>query len=1176
MAKKKDKPKRTAKISGAKITRDGKRFTLTWKIKAKNSNDGQYRRVAVNGAKKYLKGESKKSIPKKATSTWIDIDGTKRNLNTVLIEIQDDQDKVKSKGKVVVKDRPKSGWTGKTFTFSRPPKPIASMGLTQDYTNICSVSWNDGAVNNGNGFNSGDKYYFKELLCQTTFHSEKAKDSWKTVKNKQAIPQLQSASSIVKKESGSMYWMEDSATINNKGNLGYVRKFRFAFVGTAGSHVDANKKQTWTTVAHYYAKPYAAKIKWATISKNGANGLNCTVKWTADTGSYHPIDRSYAQYAIAVPGQGMTAPSSGWTNRPAMNDTTGEDADSFSVDGTIGLDECLFVRVVTEHDSDVTYSSAKIATGVTTTLTSPSGLSIPEITEGLYRVLIQVTNASQLVDSKLAIIFRGVKNGKNEESTIKILNYDSQQVSETIQCPNWSEYESFSFGVYAFYGSYSVAKTISYNVEYQGQTVTLTYNTYNVSNVTMKSATIWQGGDVPKAPAGVTVTSPREGVATVTWEWTWAKADIAELSWSDQEDAWESTEQPDSYRISSMYTGRWNIHGLASGVTWYIRVRLIKTTSNGETVGPWSNTVPLGMSSVPNVPVLEISKKSVTLDDGDKFTLSWNYESNDGTNQKDAIIKYVTLSENGTVLFGEKLQTSILSKQSIDLSPKELGWASGQKYGFAIQVISEMDEKSDWSDPQFITVADPLKNLIVSSSIVSLESVKELKAMPLNLVISTFGGSENGSASILGIERTIGYFVDRPDESTHTGYAGENIFSILIDNDDFEYSLTSDETINTEKEYFTLEATQVSTTNVDNIRSYYENVGTSLAPVYSRTTDTEIDETKTYFTVVATKVDNPSVEYLSTYYEHVCKIVINNDDLLGTFDDTADYKVTLLSYDDLDQTDYKELPFTVNWTHQAGIPSATAELDPEFNVMKITPTIDPEKYEEGDTVDIYRLSVDKPVLIVKGGTFGTTYVDPYPTIGPYGGHRIVTVTANGDFIANESEDDMAWIDLDEEDGDIFNYDASIINYDGGTVDILYNVDLSSSWKKDFKETKYLGGHIQGDWNPAVSRTSSINSVVARDLDQDTIVSLRRIADYPGICHVRTLDGSNYYADVQISESISHDTSFIGSYTFNITRVDNSDLDGVSLDEWRRIISNNTDNTSQNEGTDVTEEDNNEG
>ena len=519
-------------------------------------------------------------------------------------------------------------------------------------------------------------------------------------------------------------------------------------------------------------------------------------------------------------------------------------------------------------------------------------------------------------------------------------------------------------------------------------------------------------------------------------------------------------------------------------------------------------------------------------------------------------MKLVTVHDDGTppTYSDANLVNNIGTLRSVDLIPDNLNWETGQQYNIALSVLSESQKQSEWSMPVPIAVADPLECSVTSTS-----------------------------------------------------FDTKNL-----------YSITTDTEINEAQTYYTLVGTEVQDPVIDDILTYYE-----LADgVYTRTEDGVIDTEKTYYTVVGTVVQDPQEESLSEYYICVtynilkqmpitlsasvtgglenkfytnvsieraapyfvdrpdettysgyegetvysdivgnpASITITQNDLAGYLDDSALYYLNVYAFDDLDQVSAAEpILFMVEWEHQAPVPTAVAEFDPEYSVVKITPSIDPEKYEEGDTFDIYRLSIDKPVLIVKGGTYdsngvGQTYVDPYPTIGESGGHRVVTVTANGDFIANDEETDMAWVDLDADDGDIFRHDFSIINSGEGRFEILYNADLSTNWQKDFKETKYLGGHIQGDWNAGIHRDSTINSVVLRNDDIETETAFRRLAEYPGICHVRTLDGSNYYADVQVNESIPYDDTPTTSYSFKITRVDSEGYDGIELSEWNKLIS----------------------
>lgn len=275
-------------------------------------------------------------------------------------------------------------------------------------------------------------------------------------------------------------------------------------------------------------------------------------------------------------------------------------------------------------------------------------------------------------------------------------------------------------------------------------------------------------------------------------------------------------------------------------------------------------------------------------------------------------------------------------------------------------------------------------------------------------------------------------------------------------------------------------------------------------------------------------------------------VTIDTEDLIGSLDDGAAYTIIATVQDSLGQEASDSIGFEVHWSHQASAPTATVTISGTIAIL--TP-VAPVGAEATDVCDIYRLSVDKPELVFKGAEFGTAYVDPYPTIGENGGHRFVTRTADGDYITQDET--FAWIDTGEAAGDLFESNYNIIEFGTGRALIEYNVDLSSSWEKDFRETKYLGGSIQGDWNPAVSRSGSVSTAAVRTSDQELIQTMRRLAAYPGICHVRTKDGSSYPADVQVSESVSISSGHkIAEFSLKITRVDPEAPDGLTYAEWQ--------------------------
>lgn len=275
------------------------------------------------------------------------------------------------------------------------------------------------------------------------------------------------------------------------------------------------------------------------------------------------------------------------------------------------------------------------------------------------------------------------------------------------------------------------------------------------------------------------------------------------------------------------------------------------------------------------------------------------------------------------------------------------------------------------------------------------------------------------------------------------------------------------------------------------------------------------------------------------------EITINREDLYGTLDDGAAYNLIATIQDGLGQSASETIRFEVHWAHQAIMPTATVRI--EDGVAVITATA-PSGSVTGDSVDIYRLSADKPELIVQGAAFGTEYVDPYPAFNDFGGHRIVYRTIDGDYIT--AEGDLAWIDLRKDEGDYIKSITSVVQFEGTSIDLFYDTTQSTNWEKGFRETEYLGGSIQGDWRKAVKTTSSMKTAKVAVEDQTSMQDLRRLAVYPGLCHLRTVDGSSFACNVDVSVDRKYDQETVrATYSLDITKVDTEELDGMTYAEW---------------------------
>ena len=69
-------------------------------------------------------------------------------------------------------------------------------------------------------------------------------------------------------------------------------------------------------------------------------------------------------------------------------------------------------------------------------------------------------------------------------------------------------------------------------------------------------------------------------------------------------------------------------------------------------------------------------------------------------------------------------------------------------------------------------------------------------------------------------------------------------------------------------------------------------------------------------------------------------------------------------------------------------------------------------------------------------------------------------------------------------------------------------------------------------------------------DVDDRYILRLLADYSGPAHIRTKDGSSFWANVDTSSSIAFtEAGKVEGITLNYTKTDKVDLDGLPESEW---------------------------
>lgn len=1242
---------KTKAPTGLTISRSGNSFKCSWKCGDKNYSQGQSFRYSLTG----MKGPAWLAVGAGVRSKAVTINAnnyypkTSKYLKTVKFEVRGNCGRYKKKKKWV--DPTVSSWAGTAMTLTVPARPTVTEKLDDTLSSTTVFSWETAVSDTSTAWFTDVEW--ESMLVKDNNETDGAKLAWSS-----------SALGYQTGTGGASGSKEITESTGITALASFTRWFRVRSRGPAGA-------SAWTYIQHVYAKPNSAVITKAEATPQ-QNGYLAEVYWTLALPNARPVDKTIVQYQIATPADGLTRPEeNSWVDANVSRDIRydAENSNSaalFNVDGLMGLDKCLFIRVNTQHDTEANTTLGDPALAFIGRLTAPKQLSVT-LNHTSHKATITATNESAVEDSFMVV--RYIPASDPEGFVVGVM---TESGSITVQCPDWSAETGYRFEVYTAVGTYSET------VRADG------VSSYEV-NALMVSDSVNNGGVVPLPPENVSVSATSiPGTARVVWDWTWAEATGAEISWADHADAWESTDEPEVYEVGAVNASAWNVSGLETGVTWYIRVRLVQKVGDTEVASAWSDMRSISLASAPSVPVLTLSAGVITADGS--VTASWVYSTTDGTAQSHATIAELTY-DNGEPVYTKLAETE--TEQHITISAEVAGWQTGESHSLVVQVMSASGRLSDgWSDPVAVIVADPLTADITETSLinadievnprtftgnpiqfnteleetvtdmeVTLEPIQDLShgaPSPDNICpisgwdsveayVSPTESKEDGTTHTATFEETVyggsHEFIKGENKITYdyvdlgtlnwayykygdidggysdglanlikppqgSSYLANAISNSLKQANDLSFDDVGNGTFSVNAygrikvHYDGVSNAQELKTAMNGVQLVYELATPRTIQLSPQTITTLVGENNVWsdghikmriaemvehnanvldkmpLTVTVTgadvgdttsliiersadfQIEQPNEKPLNGYEGEAIVVqsmngsgtfTIDETDLIGRFNDGASYRIIATVQDGLGQSATADtITFLVRWAHQALIPNGEVSADTDHMVTIIKP-IAPAGTEDGDTCDIYRLSVDRPALIYEGARFGEQYVDPFPTIGENGGHRIVFKSKDGDYIT--ADETMAWTDFGEDDGDFLPNGSTIIDFGTGRVNLDYDLDLSSDWAKDVEVTNYLGGSVQGDWNPAINRSGKVSAIVPLT-DIDTIEGLRRLADYPGICHIRTNEGSSYPADIQVSESINKDSGHkVASFDISITKVDPEALDGLTYAEW---------------------------
>ena len=262
--------KASKKPKGLAIARNAMKFACSWKKGESYSNKQQFSYVADRVGKSD-KWSSAVDIGKAVTSRTVSLSlsnyypySGKPKISTFKFRVRGVSDKEKW-----------SDWVSQEFSIDLPAKPSLTVTPNETNYNQCTFTWSTD--------NSNTHKVFTDVEFQTklvTNYDYGGDSGWSTDTGG---------------ASGSRTYTETASTIASGS---HTRWFRVRSRGPRGT-------SEWRYGCRVYSAPYAATNVKAEVSRQ-SGGLQTKVTWSQTKNSSYPVDTTTAEYAIKVPGAGLS------------------------------------------------------------------------------------------------------------------------------------------------------------------------------------------------------------------------------------------------------------------------------------------------------------------------------------------------------------------------------------------------------------------------------------------------------------------------------------------------------------------------------------------------------------------------------------------------------------------------------------------------------------------------------------------------------------------------------------------------------------------------------------------------------------------------------------------------------------------------------------------------------
>lgn len=534
-----------------------------------------------------------------------------------------------------------------------------------------------------------------------------------------------------------------------------------------------------------------------------------------------------------------------------------------------------------------------------------------------------------------------------------------------------------------------------------------------------------------------------------------------EVSWSEDEHAWESARDPETYETirndgaatidGTAYVGTLRIYlpGLEQGTKYYVRGRRYLEPEDGETsYGGYSETLTAIPVSSPTAVVLHAPQ---TIARGSDLALSWTFDSDAA--QTEWYLLYGTEYTEVEVTETDPVTHETREYTKREYTIGEDSWIDNgsDAYGACVVKWSDLEGKLDDNGELGLALRMGTGGTLVTSEAVCLRVVDP---PTLSVTASATIAEQQFPVTLSCNVRADVTIIMRAGSYGEDGMTGGNGGDGLVHMDQ---------------------------TAGDVVWQGY------VTPPWEESGDA--------FTATITAPDNLELLDNGVY----ALLVQPTDPTTGLSGEAT------------------VLPMSVTWANQAPrmddggnvaavmvVPSDTTDVN-GTRVRQCTITLAPPAGALGtETYNVYRVTPDGAYLIAEGCGPTETVVDPYAPYGAEEGYyRVAVITADGDVDWLDYEYWLPGRDLRIDFGDSY-------------VELPWNLSVSDGYEKDFEARRKLDGSVDGYWNAGVVRTGGFSTDLIRVEEWEKARTVRELARYAGPVFVRTPDGCAYQANVTVT------------------------------------------------------------